>query len=124
MGFFFMWWPVPFQMYLAALCAIFLKTNLPLSVATVWITNPLTMGPMFYFAYHVGTWLIGAPQLDFTFEPSMEWLMSLGPIWPPFLTGCLFLAIANGLIAYFGINAIWTYSVLKKRSDKSRHNSL
>ena len=123
-GMFFMWWPVPIQMYLVAAMAIVIRVNLPLSVATVWITNPLTMPPMFYFAYIVGTWLVGAPKLDFEFELSLDWLMSLGPIWPPFLAGCLFLAIANGLLAYFGINWIWRYSVLKRRSDRSRYDEL
>ena len=120
-GSFFMWWPVPIQMYLSAIVAIVFKVNLPLSVATVWITNPFTVAPMFYFAYVVGTWLVGAPELEFAFEPSLDWLMSLGPIWPPFLAGCLFLAVSNGILSYLGINAIWTYSVLKRRSDRSRY---
>lgn len=55
-GLFFAWWPVPFQMVLAAGGAILLRVNLPMSIALVWITNPLTMPPMFYFAYVVGTW--------------------------------------------------------------------
>ena len=34
--------PVPGQMLIAALAAVVLRCNLPLSVGLVWITNPLT----------------------------------------------------------------------------------
>ena len=46
--------PLPSQMLLAALIAIWLKVNLPLSVALVWVSTLITMGPMFYFAYKLG----------------------------------------------------------------------
>ena len=52
-------------MLLAALIAIWLKVNLPLSVALVWVSNPITMGPMFYFAYKLGALLMGEePTVD------------------------------------------------------------
>ena len=118
-GLFFAWWPVPFQMVLAAAGAILLRTNLPMSIALVWITNPLTMPPMFYFAYVVGTWIIDVPVVPFAMELSMEWLMNeLSLIWKPFLTGCLVLAVISGAVGYFGMNYIWTHHVLKRRKQK------
>ena len=115
-GLFFAWWPVPFQMVLAAGGAILLRVNLPMSIALVWITNPLTMPPMFYFAYLVGTWIIDVPEMAFSVELSMEWLMNeLSLIWKPFLTGCLVLAIISSAAGYFGISWLWTHLVLKKR---------
>jgi uncharacterized protein (DUF2062 family) len=41
--------PVPFQMLLAAPSAIIFSANLPVSIALVWITNPITMPPIFFF---------------------------------------------------------------------------
>lgn len=123
-GLFFAWWPVPFQMALAAGGAILLRTNLPLSVVLVWITNPVTMPPMFYTAYVVGTWIIGAPATDFEMELSIEWLMhGMAAIWKPFLTGCLAMGIVSSALGYVGINFIWRYSVLKKRARKKLKNS-
>ena len=120
-GFFFAWWPVPFQMVLAAAGAIWFRTNLPISVALVWITNPVTMPVMFYFAYVVGTWIIGVQPSAFEFELSMNWLMNeLAAIWQPFLTGCLTLAIINSVIAYASIQILWRISILRKRARRSR----
>jgi len=118
-GLFFAWWPVPFQMVLAAGGAILLRTNLPMSVALVWITNPLTMPPMFYFAYVVGTWIIGVPEMAFSVELSMEWLMNeLSLIWKPFLTGCLVLGVISSAAGYFGMNYIWGHLIMKERRHK------
>ncbi len=117
-GLFFAWWPVPFQMVLAAAGAILIRSNLPLSVALVWVTNPITIPIMFYFAYVVGTWIIGVPEMAFSMELSFEWLMNeMTAIWKPFLTGCLTLGVFSGLAGYFGVNWAWRYSVAKKRAQ-------
>ncbi len=117
-GLFFAWWPVPFQMALAAGGAILMRANLPMSVAIVWITNPITMPAMFYFAYLVGSWLIGVPETTFSMELSMDWLMNgLSIIWKPFLTGCLVLAIFSSISGYFTINYIWRRHVKKRRQQ-------
>jgi uncharacterized protein (DUF2062 family) len=47
-GLFAAWIPTPGQMVIAAIIALYFRANLPISVALVWITNPLTMPPMFY----------------------------------------------------------------------------
>ena len=47
--------PIPVQMLAAALTAITVRINLPISVALVWVTNPFTMPAVFYFNYLVGT---------------------------------------------------------------------
>jgi len=117
-GLFFAWWPVPFQMVLAAGGAILIRGNLPLSVGLVWITNPLTMPPMFYSAYVFGTWVTGAPEKEFSMELSFEWLINeLSRIWLPFLTGCLTLAIISGIAGYFIINYLWRSGIRKKRAE-------
>ncbi len=113
-GLFYCFWPVPFQMWLAAATAIPFRVNLPLSVATVWITNPFTMPPIFYGAYWVGTSIVGTPTEKFEFELSWQWVMnSLETIGPAFLIGCGVSAVIAGLIGYFGLNFLWRFSVRK-----------
>jgi len=119
-GLFFAWMPVPFQMVLAAGAAIVIGTNLPLSVALVWVTNPFTIPPMFYFAYLVGTWIIGEPPIDFSFELTIDWLRNeMSSSWKPFLVGCFSLATISSLLGYTAINLFWRYTVLNRRSTNS-----
>ena len=118
-GLFFAWMPVPFQMALAAGGAIVFRTNLPLSVVLVWITNPITIPPMFYFAYIVGTWIVGEPPMDFSFELTIDWLIhELEVIWQPFLIGCFTIASISSLLGYFTIDGFWRYEVNKRRRMK------
>ncbi|MFC6755273.1 DUF2062 domain-containing protein, partial [Halorubrum tibetense] len=41
-GIFICFLPIPGQMGLAALCALWFRANLPISAALVWISNPIT----------------------------------------------------------------------------------
>lgn len=123
-GLFFAFVPVPFQMFLAAGFAIIVHANLPLSVALVWITNPLTMPAIFYFCYVVGAWLTNAPERPFVFEPTWQWIMdSLSTIGPSFLLGCAVLATLFSLIGYFSIQALWRYSVAKEWNKRINKKS-
>lgn len=120
-GLFVAWWPVPMQMLVAAAGAILLRTNLPLSASLVWITNPVTIGPMFYFAYIVGTWILGVPEKAFTIEPTLAWLMNeMQLVWKPLLTGCFILAVISGVLGYIIMNAIWVIAV-RNRHNLRRH---
>ncbi|MDC0602654.1 DUF2062 domain-containing protein [Aliiglaciecola sp.] len=123
-GLFFAWWPVPFQMWLSAAFSIPLRVNLPLSVATVWVTNPFTMAPMFYAAYLLGTLLMGSPPQNFEFQLSWGWVVeSMGTIGPALLLGCGVCSVVFGLAGYFGLNAVWRYSTIKAWNKRKRLRS-
>jgi uncharacterized protein (DUF2062 family) len=113
--------PVPFQMILAAGAAILVHSNLPLSIALVWITNPLTMPVIFYFCYTVGSWILGTKAQTFHFHATWEWIVnSLSTIGPAFLLGCGVLAASFSLLGYLIIQGLWRYSAIKawKRRQK------
>lgn len=118
-GLFLAWVPVPFQMLLAALAALAVRVNLPIAVAMVWISNPITMPPFFYFAYRVGAWMLDQAPMGFEFELSLEWLgKSLGMIWQPFLLGCFVLGVVCSLIGGYSVKFFWRWKV--KQSWKER----
>ncbi|MDQ6995612.1 MAG: DUF2062 domain-containing protein [Mariprofundaceae bacterium] len=113
--------PIPFQMLVAATGAIALHANLPVSVGLVWLTNPLTMPPVFYAAYKFGSWLLDSPEQVFHFEASMEWAMNgMMMIWQPFLLGCLTLGILLGVLGFVFIHITWRGMVLWRW--KMRHD--
>jgi len=125
-GLFCCWVPVPFQMALAAALAIGLRVNLTLSVALVWISNPFTMPPLFYFAYLVGTWVLGTPSTEFEFELTLDWLGNgLLAIWQPFLLGCFIMAVSSSVLSYSIIRLLWRWQIVshwkkKKMARKAR----
>jgi|TARA_B100000767_G_scaffold271349_1_gene296804 hypothetical protein len=113
-GLFFAFIPVPFQMVLAAGVAIFIHANLPLAIALVWITNPLTMPFIFYACYIVGTWALAEPEQDFAFQANWQWVIdSLSTIGPAFLVGCGILAVISAILGYFIIQGLWRYQAVK-----------
>ncbi len=122
-GLFMAFVPVPLQMLLAAGAAILFRVNLPLSVGLVWLTNPLTMPPIFYFSYLVGTFFTGHPAAEIEFELTMECISdSLGEIWAPFLLGCFICGSVASVLGYFGIQALWRWHIvqhLKKRRART-----
>lgn len=125
-GLFCAFMPVPFQMFLAAIGAIFFRVNILIAVPIVWISNPVTIPPIFYFCYQVGVWLLGMTTGEFYFELSFEWLASeLSLIWLPFLSGCLVVATASAVIGHITVKLLWRYQVSKHiRRRKIRDDKL
>jgi uncharacterized protein (DUF2062 family) len=122
-GLFFAFIPVPFQMLFAAGIAILVHSNLPLSVALVWITNPFTIAPIFYFCYLVGTWILGTPEQEFAFQANWQWVVeSLSTIGPAFLLGCGVMAISSAIVSYLLIQGLWRYSVNKQWKKRTSRN--
>ena len=113
-GLFVAFMPIPGQMFLAALLAIAMKCNLPLSVGLVWITNPVTMPAIFFLAYRVGALMVDAPVGELDFELSFHWLgNSLAAIWKPFLFGCFICGLFFGCVGFFVISQMWRWRVAR-----------
>jgi uncharacterized protein (DUF2062 family) len=107
--------PLPIHIPLALLVAIVWRLNVPVIFATVMIANPLTVVPMFYFAYRVGSLLMGAPLHGFSFEMSWDWLQNgLGPLWKPFLLGCLTCSVAFGYGGYLALELLWRWVTVRR----------
>jgi uncharacterized protein (DUF2062 family) len=118
-GLFCAWIPVPAQMAIAAVGALYFRANLPISVALVWITNPFTMPPLFYFAYRVGLLFTNQSSKADESEFSLGGMIDgLGDAWQPFLLGCLIMGIVSSSAGYFGIQYYWKYLVTKKWEER------
>lgn len=123
-GLFFAWVPTPTQMAFAAVAAVYFRANLLVSVALVWITNPITMPPLFYFAYRVGLRFLHLPSPADNFVFSLEGLWSgFGEVIEPFLFGCLIMALTSALAAYIGMDSFWRYQVTKKWLARKQERS-
>jgi uncharacterized protein (DUF2062 family) len=114
-GLFMAFVPLPSQMIFAAAAAILLRVNLPISIGLVWLTNPVTMPPVFYFCYKVGAWVLHTPVTKHTFELSWAWLQTeLGSIWQPFLLGCFICGLASAVLGAAVMRLLWRWHVIKQ----------
>jgi len=120
-GLFVSFLPVPGHTLIAALAAIWLRVNLPLAVLGCWLTNPLTITPLFYLAYRNGALLLGRPLRAIEFEFSFHWLSTtLLDIWQPFLLGCLVTAGAIATAGYFSVLLLWRLAIVVRWRERKR----
>ena len=107
--------PLPIQMLLAAALSLLLRVNLPLAVAAVWITNPLTMPPIFFICYKVGSWVLHSWPLNLFFELSpghgfnvAKFGVLRGADAARFADSCIILA----LLTYGAVRLAWRLQVI------------
>ncbi|WP_040857700.1 DUF2062 domain-containing protein [Thiorhodovibrio frisius] len=113
LGFFILYLPPVGQTFCAAIGAVKLRVNLPISVLLVWISNPLTIPPMFYFAYIVGCLLLLRPILPFQFSFWIDWHNWFG-ILGPVLLGSLVCATIGAVIAYWVVQGLWRWNLIQR----------
>jgi hypothetical protein len=120
-GLFVAFLPFPPHSAIAPLVALALGANVPVAFATIWITNPFTIVPIFFFAYWLGTIILGVPMSRFTFELSWSWASQELPyVWKPLLTGSLVLSVVSATVGYFSLDWIWRRSVLHRYHRRRR----
>jgi len=117
--------PIPLQMVAAAAAAIIFRVNLPISVALVWITNPLTMPPIFYANYLLGSLFINGDEKIEEFHLTMEWLTnSMSQIWQPLYFGSLLSGIICATIGWISIRMLWRLQIISRLKQRNqRHQS-
>jgi len=121
-GLFMAFLPFPLgQTFMAAATAIFFRVNMPLAAALVWITNPVTMGPVYLLAIKLGELILGE-TVDIThFELSVDWLSEeFVTLWKPLATGCMVFSVVAAAVGYSGIHLLWRGYVLHKLRIKRR----
>ena len=107
--------PLPVHIPAALLAAIIWRLNVPVIFVTTIMVNPLTAVPIYYLAYRVGTLLVGEAPHGFTFHPTWEWLQSgLGPVWKPFLLGCLTCSVVLGYGGYLALELLWRWVTVRR----------
>jgi uncharacterized protein (DUF2062 family) len=112
LGIFVAFMPIPGHALVAALIALLLRVNVAISAVTTFISNPLTIGPMFFFAYRVGRTLLGLEPQPLQFELSLSWLGNqFLLIWQPMVLGCVLLGSIMAFIGYVALDLVWRASI-------------
>ena len=126
-GLFLAFIPIPGQMLVAALAAIYFRVNLPLAVVFVWLSNPITIPPLFFLCYKTGALMLWEQPKQLDFEFSLEWFSEkIADIWDELLLGSLTLGGLSATIGYFTVRLLWRMAIVNKweeRKEKKRLNN-
>jgi uncharacterized protein (DUF2062 family) len=82
----------------------------------------LAIGPVYYAAYLVGSWLLGSAPSEAEAQGALAAAeaASSGSTWmdgvgAPLLTGLVLFACVGSVLAYFSVRWLWLLGVLRKR---------
>ncbi|MFT7661227.1 MAG: hypothetical protein ACI89S_002349 [Gammaproteobacteria bacterium] len=118
-GIFVAYLPMPFQMLVAALLAVVVRANLPISVLLIWISNPFTWLILYGPPYILGAAILGQPEISIE-QLSISWLtQNLSALW----VGCLIVGGAMATGGYITVQILWRMEVVgewEKRRNKLR----
>lgn len=116
--------PLPIQSVSAAILAILLRVNLPIAVVVSLFSNPITIPPLFFYAYKLGARLLSIEAQQVEFQFSLAWLSStFFDIWQPLLLGCFILGSISSLITYFLVRLIWRISAVSKWENRRKNRN-
>ena len=121
-GLFLAFVPFPFgQTLAAALVAILFRVNLPISAALVWITNPITMPPIYLGAIKLGNWILELNPEKIQFELSWTWVsVNFVTVWKPFVVGSMVLSVFASVLGYIFTRLLWRWYISKKYLQRKR----
>ena len=113
---------MPMQMLAVVACTPFIRFNVPIAIAMVWLSNPFTMPPMYYMEYLTGNFLLGKEGLA-DIALTLEWFSdNLGDIFVPLYVGTAFYSIVVSFLIYLAVNWLWIRSVHEEKSEKQSQN--
>ena len=119
---------VGFQMLIGFFLALLVRANLPLIVALQWISNPFTMGPIYFADYKIGRILLDLAgykvKKNPLLSPDYDWahfkfkdLLELLDTFPPMFLGGAVLGV------FFGVVSVFFYKMLAKSFKSPQINS-
>ncbi len=125
--------PGPLQMLGAALIAIPLGVNLPVALITTLYTNPLTIVPLYIFAYWIGSLVIGGggkmaepPEFAWTqigpwIHALADWSLALGK---PLALGLILLALSLAALGWIAVQVGWRAWVVIQWRRRARRRQV
>ncbi len=112
--------PMPFEMLPAAAGAIMFSANLPLSLAWVWISNPLTWIPLYTPAYLLGAWLLNVEAVPLQQITLGMVGTQLAALW----LGCLIVGSVLSVIGFWLVRLLWRIKVINIWRDRRRRHRI
>ena len=112
--------PMPFEMIPAAAIAIAWRANLPLSLAGVWISNPLTWVPLYTPGYLFGAKLLGISPIPLDQITLLHLGGHLAALW----LGNLLIGLVLAPLSYFVVRWLWVINVRRTWEVRRRKRAI
>ena len=112
--------PMPWQMVPAAVAAICVRANVALSVSLVWVSNPLTWGPIWYGTYRLGRWILRQPAAESEYAGWRAMSEQMASIWQPLYLGSFVAAVVIALTAAVTVNVLWRAGLMARWNYRRR----
>jgi uncharacterized protein len=115
--------PLPVHLVTCALLGVYFRLNLPVLIATVFVSNPFTWVPQVAGSLWVGAKLLGWDLMPFLHAIRHHTIWAdMGLLWPPLLLGALVLGLTAAASGYVLAQAVWRARViyqLRRRRARS-----
>lgn len=104
------------QILFAAAAAVCLRANVAVAAVGTLVSNPLTVPPIYYAAYHMGAWATGTSAANgmSLLDPWSVW-EHIGSVGLPLVTGLAMTAVAAALASYLLVSQTWVWRVNTRR---------
>ncbi|HWW30442.1 MAG TPA: DUF2062 domain-containing protein [Steroidobacteraceae bacterium] len=118
---------LPVHLVVCAMLGVYFRLNLPVLVATVFVSNPFTWLPQVAGSIWVGAKLMGLDLMPVLHAISHQTLWKdLSELWPPLLLGALVLGLIAAAAGYVLAQGVWRARViyhLRRRRARSSGRS-
>lgn len=120
----------------AAVLALLLRANLPVAALATFVSNPVTLGPIFVLAYRTGAAVLGEPPEPAAAEALAQaseesanpvsdgsgprWIEQARSIGKPLFLGLAIFAVLGSLLTWVLVHVIWILGVRVKRRRRVR----
>ncbi|MFN3986442.1 MAG: DUF2062 domain-containing protein [Rhodocyclaceae bacterium] len=123
------------QIPAAAVVALAVRANLWVAAIATLISNPFTYGPIYFFAYRLGSQILppsaasGVVVSDDHAVTTLQWIVNgvhwMTGIGRPLVLGMLIMAVVGAVVSYFSVLLFWRIKVvLKRRRQRSERLAL
>jgi len=121
------------QMPFAAAGAILLRANLPAAILGTLISNPFTVGPIYWLAHLAGSTILetgpfksssvsGAGTTDAP-ATSVDWIERIADVGAPLMLGLTLFAAGGALFAYVAVRVVWRLQVVWQQRRRHMDNT-
>jgi uncharacterized protein (DUF2062 family) len=117
--------PLPLHLTLCAVLGILFRLNMPVLVATVFVSNPLTWFPQIAGSLWVGAKLMGLDLMPLFHELThRNFWNHLNQLWAPLLLGALVLGTLAAGLGYMLAQMAWRGRILYRLRRRRVKSSL